>query len=42
MMLRNEGRPTGFGAIAGPFMAPTTRPAMRKDLAALKCLLESG
>jgi len=42
MTLRNEGSPSGFGVIAGLLMAPMMRRAMRKDLAALKAILESS
>jgi len=41
MMLRNRGRPSGFSALAGPFMAAAMRRANRKDLAALKARLEA-
>jgi uncharacterized membrane protein len=40
MALRNRGRPSGFSAVAGPFMAAAMRRANRKDLAALKDRLE--
>lgn len=42
MTLRNHGEPTGFSRIVGPLMASAMRRAMRKDLAALKALLERG
>lgn len=38
--LRNRGRPAGFAAIVAPFMAAAMRSANRRDLAALKALLE--
>ena len=41
MTLRNRGRPAGFSALVGPFMAGAMRRANRKDLAALRALLES-
>ena len=41
MTLRNRGRPAGFSALVGPFMAGAMRRANRKDLAALRSLLES-
>ncbi len=40
MMLRNRGVPAGFSALFAPFMARAVRRANRKDLAALKELLE--
>ena len=41
MTLRNRGRPAGFSAVAGPFMAAAMRRANRKDLAALRTHLET-
>jgi hypothetical protein len=40
MTLRNRGEPAGFGSIAAPVMAAAIRRANRKDLAALKAVLE--
>jgi uncharacterized membrane protein len=40
MTLRNRGRPAGFSKLVGPLMAPAMRRANRKDLAALKEILE--
>ena len=42
MTLRNEGEPSGFGQLAAPLMAGAMRRANRKDLQALKRLLENG
>jgi uncharacterized membrane protein len=41
MMLRNAGRPSGFGKIAAPVMARAMRHANIKDLRRLKTILES-
>lgn len=41
MTLRNRGTPTGFSALATPVVAPAMRRANRKDLAALKAILEA-
>ena len=40
MTLRNRGTPTGFSRLFAPFMATAMRRANRKDLAALRVLLE--
>ena len=40
MALRNRGEPSGFSRIAAPLMASAMARATRKDLAALKSLLE--
>jgi uncharacterized membrane protein len=40
--LRNRGEPAGFSKFLAPFMAPAMRRANRKDLTALRQLLESG
>ena len=41
MTLRNRGTPAGFSRLVAPFMARAVRRANRKDLAALKSLLEA-
>ena len=41
MTLRNQGEPSGFGQLAAPVMAAAIRRANRKDLQALKSLLEN-
>jgi uncharacterized protein YndB with AHSA1/START domain len=40
MTLRNRGTPSGFAGLTAPFMGAAMRRANRKDLAALKSLLE--
>jgi uncharacterized protein YndB with AHSA1/START domain len=40
MTLRNRGTPSGFAGLTAPVMAAAMRRANRKDLAALKSLLE--
>lgn len=40
--LRNRGTPHGFAAMTAPLLAAAMRRANRKDLAALKEILESG
>jgi uncharacterized protein YndB with AHSA1/START domain len=41
MTLRNAGEPSGFGQLAAPMMAAAMRRANRKDLRALKALMET-
>ena len=41
MRLRNRGEPAGFSRLVAPFVAAAMRRANRKDLAALKRILES-
>jgi hypothetical protein len=41
MSLRNRGEPSGFANVAAPLMAQAIRRANRKDMRALKALLES-
>jgi hypothetical protein len=41
MALRNHGEPSGFANVAAPVMSAAMRRANRKDLRALKALLES-
>lgn len=41
MVLRNRGRPSGFGKVAAPVMASAMRRANAKDLARLKEILEA-
>jgi uncharacterized membrane protein len=40
MTLRNRGTPRGFSVLVAPFMARAVQNANRKDLAALKAVLE--
>lgn len=42
MTLRNRGAPSGFATLLAPLTAAAVRRANRKDLAALKAVLESG
>ena len=42
MTLRNHGEPSGFSRILAPLLASAIRRANRKDLAALKRVLESS
>jgi hypothetical protein len=42
MTLRNRGAPSGFSKLAAPFMAMAMRRANRKDLRAIKRLLEAS
>lgn len=41
MTLRNRGEPAGFSKVAAPLMASAIRRANRKDLQALKRVLEN-
>ncbi|MFN0090766.1 MAG: SRPBCC family protein [Acidimicrobiales bacterium] len=42
MTLRNRGNPSGFSRLVAPFIRTAMRRAVRKDLKALKQLLERG
>lgn len=42
MRLTNRGEPKGFAAVTAPLMASAMNAANRKDLAAVKRILESG
>jgi hypothetical protein len=41
MTLRNRGEPSGFSRALAPIMAPAMRRANRKDLAAIKSIIEA-
>jgi uncharacterized membrane protein len=41
MSLRNRGRPAGFASVVAPVMAGAMNAANRKDLAAIKAILEA-
>jgi hypothetical protein len=41
MMLRNRGRPSGFGKVAAPVLKSAMRRANAKDLARLREILET-
>ena len=41
MTLRNRGEPAGFSKLSGLLMRPAMRRANKKDLRALKRLIES-
>jgi len=42
MSLRNRGEPAGFSKLMAPLMAPAVRRANRKDLRALKAIVENA
>jgi hypothetical protein len=42
MALRNRGEPAGFPRLAAPMMAIAMRRANRKDLRALRAILEAA
>jgi len=42
MTLRNRGEPAGFPRLAAPLMAMAMRRANRKDLRALRAILEAA
>jgi uncharacterized membrane protein len=42
MSLRNRGRPAGFASVIAPAMVGAMNRANRKDLAAIKAILEQG
>ena len=42
MTLRNRGEPVGFSRVAAPLMARAMRRANRKDLQALRRILEAA